>query len=172
MTESLVVKTTRKNWFEDHPKYLEIKSFGYDVCLREAMLIYLDLIEVKHWFDVEICRCDEIKNVYIVGRPLKKCQIVLVVPIASTSGFTHVDFRRIIKEVHQAYKTSGLREQMGASETKSVYIAIMDSSSTVVYYKMTDGLVAPEEVGDDDAEADSHVRWTRNNRNRQKSRIK
>ena len=72
MAQFSVVNTTRENWFEEHPKYLEIKSYGYDVCLRETMLIYLDLIEVKHWFDVELCRCDAIKNVFIVGRPLKK----------------------------------------------------------------------------------------------------
>ncbi len=167
MAECPIVKTTRENWFEEHPKYLEIKSYGYDVCLREAMFIYLDLIEVKHWFDVELCRCDAIKNVYIVGRPLKKCQIELVVPIASSNLFTHADLHRIITEVCQAYTNSGLREKFGASEVKSVYSAIMDSSSTVVYYKMTDGLVSPDEVGDDDAEADSLIRWKRNNKSRQ-----
>ena len=167
MAECPVVKTTRENWFEQHPKYLQIKSYGYDVCLREAILIYLDLIEAKHWFDVELCRCDAIKNVYIVGRPLKKCQIELVVPVASSNFLTHEKLHEIITEVCKAYNGSGLGEKFGTSEAKSVYFAIMDSNSTVVYYKMTDGLVPPDEVGDDDAEADSLIRWKKNNRNRQ-----
>ena len=167
MSESPVVKTTRENWLEQHPKYLEIKSYGYDVCLREAILIYLDLIEAKHWFDVELCRCDAIKNVYIVGRPLKKCQIELVVPVASSNLFTHGELHEIITEVFQAYNCSALGEKFGRSEVKSVYFAIMGSNSTVVYYKMSDGLVPPEEVGDDDAEADSLIRWKKSSRNRQ-----
>ena len=167
MAKLPVAKTTRENWFEEHPKYLEMISYGYDVCLREAMLIYLDLIEVKHWFDVELCRCDVIKNVYIVGRPLKKCQIELVVPIASSHFFSHADLQRIIEEVCKAYSVSELAEKFGEGDIKSVYFAIIDSSSTVVYYKMTGGLVPPDVVGDDDAEVDSLIRWKKNSKNRQ-----
>ena len=166
MAQFSVVNTTRENWFEEHPKYLEIKSYGYDVCLRETMLIYLDLIEVKHWFDVELCRCDAIKNVFIVGRPLKKCQIELVVPTASSILFTHADLHRTVREVCQAFTNSGLREKYGNSDVKSIYFAIIDSTSTAVYYKTTNGLVPPDEVGDDDAESDALIRWKKPSKSR------
>ncbi|XP_028402027.1 tRNA-splicing endonuclease subunit Sen15-like [Dendronephthya gigantea] len=167
MAECPIVETSRENWFEGHPKYLEMMGYGYNVSLRQAMLVYLDLIEVKHWFDVELCRCDAIKNVYIVGRPLKKCQIELVVPTKASNAFTHADIHTTITEVCRAFRSSELGNSVGETEIKSVYFAIIDSSSTVVYYKMTAGLVSPDEVGDDDAEADSLIRWKKNNKKRQ-----
>ena len=170
MADCAIVKTTRENWFEVHPMYLEMKSYGYgdEECLREAMLVYLDLIEVKHWFDVELCRCDAIRSVYFVGRPLKKCHIELVVPVASSKVFSNADIHAIITAVCQAYECSELGEKYGASNVeKSVYFAIVDGSSTSVYYKMTIGLVTPDNVGDDDAEADSLIRWKKNSKSRQ-----
>ena len=66
----------------------------------------------------------------------------------------------------QAFTNSGLREKYGNSDVKSIYFAIIDSTSTAVYYKTTNGLVPPDEVGDDDAESDALIRWKKPSKSR------
>ena len=164
-------KTTRENWFEEHPIYMEIKSYGYhyqdESRLRTATLVYLDLIEVKHWFDVNLHRCDALGCVFIVGRPLKKCQIELVVPITSLNSLSHEDVQRTILEVCKEFEDPVISEAEISCDKnrKNVNFAITESNSTIVYYKMTNGLVEPDEVGDDDPDADLKIRWKKKSKN-------
>ncbi|XP_046853185.1 uncharacterized protein LOC124446386 [Xenia sp. Carnegie-2017] len=168
MAECPIANTTRSNWFENHPKYQEMKSYGgEEISIRAAMIVYLDLIEVKHWFDVELHHCDAIKSVYIVGRPLKKCQIELILPVESSHSFTHSDLMKYISNICEAYSKIDLSV---AHKDQTIYVAFTDSSSTIVYYKMSNGLIEPDEVGDDNAEVDCQVRWKRNSKNKRNKR--
>jgi hypothetical protein len=46
--------TQRKNWFENHPKFIVIQANGYDkhnpFTSRSAMLVYLELVKASIGF--------------------------------------------------------------------------------------------------------------------------
>ena len=65
---------------------------------------------------------------------------------------SHEDVQRTILEVCKEFEDPVISEAEISCDKnrKNVNFAITESNSTIVYYKMTNGLVEPDEVGDDD----------------------
>lgn len=144
MEASTQSNVSRQNWFEDHPKFKEICSYGYNkddpAILRSAMLVYLDLCETKGWFKVNLHPCESLKLVYITGKPRKKAPFEVVVPITVQTTMTMVNFQDIIHELNSLEE-----ERLENSSAPSVTLAVCEADSTIVYYKLSSGLVPPEE---------------------------
>ena len=104
--------------------------------------------------------------VFITGRPLKKCHRERVLPVSSLNSFSHEDIHRTVLGISKAFEDSGLCEMSSEENATTVHFAITESNSTTVYYKITNGLVPPDEIGDDDPDADLKIRW------RKKKKIK
>ncbi|KAK3754016.1 hypothetical protein QZH41_020288, partial [Actinostola sp. cb2023] len=104
--------TSRTNWFNEHPKFKEILSHGFDnynpFSSRTAMLVYLELCESKHWFEVGIHPCNELKRVYITGRPRRKANKEVVVPLSVDTVLSVEDLRTL--DGHKDHKTITLQE--------------------------------------------------------------
>lgn len=134
----------RRNWFNDHPKFKEILTNGFDhyhpFSSRTAMLVYLELCERKHWFDVEIHPCDSLKRVFITGKPRKKAKKEIILPVSVDTEFNVEDLRNIVKDISSCYQD--LAEE-DLSDNSGVILGICESDSSIVYYKVYNGLVQP-----------------------------
>lgn len=145
------IGVTRKKWFEDHPKFKEIQSYGYHkenpTLSRVAMLAYLDLCEAKHWFSVKVHPCESLKLVYITGKRTKKTEMQTIVPLDIKTSLTMEEIQTLIREVNAC--ENGSREVGGTEipeteESESVTLAICESDSTIAYYDLFNGLVPPK----------------------------
>ena len=139
----------RQNWFEDHPKFKQICSYGFNTdnpaILRSAMLVYLDLCEAKGWFKVNLHPCESLKLVYITGKPRKKAPMEIILPITIQTALTMAEIQDMIHELNclEEERLEGIKVE--ENPAASVTMAISEADSTVVYYKLSSGLVAPEE---------------------------
>lgn len=160
-------KVSRENWFEDHPKFKEICSYGFNKdddpgLLRSAMMVYLDLCETKGWFKVELHPCESLKQVYITGKPRKKAPLEVIVPITVQTALTMADFQNVV------FETNSLEEErLVANSVPSVTLAISEADSTIVYYTISSGLVPPEEPTEEELQmkAQKKQKRKRNKRN-------
>lgn len=144
----------RKNWFENHPQYLAIKAHGYDkhnpFTSRSAMLVFLELCESKHWFGVEIHFSDKLKRVYLSGKPRKKAEKEIIVPLSVNTSLTVEEIQNIVTEIQRCVRdVPGYR-----SSNLAVTLGICDSDSSIVYYKVYNGLVEPNPPNADDGDHD------------------
>ena len=140
-------KVMRENWFENHPKFKEIQSYGfYDgkpSMARAAMTVYLDLCESKHWFSVSIHPCESLKVVYITGKRIKKSPFDIVVPVTIDTALTTEEIQNIIQEVNLREEKE-VEEDTGNKLAPKVTMAFCEADSTVVYYDFFQGLVPPD----------------------------
>ncbi|XP_020902384.1 tRNA-splicing endonuclease subunit SEN15-like [Exaiptasia diaphana] len=138
--------TSRSNWFNEHPKFQQILSNGFDKynpsSSRTAMLVYLELCERKHWFEVEIHPCDSLKRVFITGKPRKKAKKEAVVPVCVETEFSVDDLRSIVSEISTCCKELDL----DLSGNPGVILGICESDSSIVYYKVYQGLEQPGQL--------------------------
>lgn len=160
-------KVTRENWFENHPKFKEIQSYGYyngkPSMARAAMTVYLDLCESKHWFSVSIHPCESLKLVYITGKRIKKSPFDIVVPVTIDTALTTDEIQNIIQEVNLCEEKE-VEEDTGNDRDPKVTMAFCEADSTVVYYDFFQGLVPPDPPNEEEEEVKAKRKRTRQKR--------
>ena len=148
-------KVSRENWFENHPKFKEIQSYGYYngklSTARAVMTVYLDLCESKHWFSVSLHPCESLKLVYITGKRIKKSQIDIVVPVTIDTALTTEEIQNIIQEVSLCEEKEVEKDTENEPRSK-VTMAFCEADSTVVYYDFFQGLVPPDPPNEEEEE--------------------
>lgn len=125
----------RENSFHGHPKLREMYDMGIksSKILQNSLLVYLQLIEIQNWFDVELVPAIENQVVFIKGRRTSKVdKMEYVLPIGSNETFTTEHLNSLIDAACQ----------LGCSD-KSLLLAFVDSGSTVVFYQINKGLIPP-----------------------------
>ncbi|XP_060078018.1 tRNA-splicing endonuclease subunit Sen15-like [Ylistrum balloti] len=126
-------KDERSSMYQ-HPKYREIEKFQLlnEDQMKAAFLVYMDLCEDKQWWNLELHPCCDLDLVFISGHAARHTPRELVLPVPSGCSLTPGDLQNYLHSVSlEEYHTSGIT------------MAIMDTDSTTVYYKISDGLVPP-----------------------------
>ncbi|XP_038206160.1 LOW QUALITY PROTEIN: tRNA-splicing endonuclease subunit Sen15 [Arvicola amphibius] len=124
-------------WMGTHPKYLEMMELdiGDATQVYIAFLVYLDLMESKSWHEVNCVGIPELQLICLLGTEIEGEGLQTVVP-TPISALSHNRIREILK---------ASRKLQGDPELPmSFTLAIVESDSTIVYYKLTDGFMLPD----------------------------
>lgn len=100
------------------------------------MLVYLELSERKHWFDVEIRPCESLKRVFITGKPRKKAKKEVILPVSVDTAFSIEELRKIVQDISSCCHDI-------VADNPGITLGICEADSTIVYYKVFDGLIQP-----------------------------
>ncbi|XP_040215732.1 tRNA-splicing endonuclease subunit Sen15 [Rana temporaria] len=146
------VREGAEPWILEHPRFKEMISL--DVAdssqVYSAFLVYIDLIEVRNWHDVQILGSSELHLVYLLGQEKADHKPQVIIPTPVTMSCSHERIQQYLKLGHTA-------EDENVSY--STLLGIVESDSTIVYYKLTDGFVIPDPP--DFAEYVDNKRWKR-----------
>lgn len=100
--------------------------------MKAAFLVYLDLCEGKQWWNIDLHPCPDLDLVFISGHANRHSPRELVLPHPRGCSISPSILQDYLHKIQlEDYHTSGLT------------MAIKDTDSTTVYYKVTDGLVPP-----------------------------
>ncbi|CAM4603633.1 tRNA-splicing endonuclease subunit Sen15 isoform X1 [Caretta caretta] len=146
----------RGNWMATHPKLTEMMSLDVadSTQVYAAFLVYLDLLEGRNWHEVTCVGLAELQLVCLRAHEREAENLQVVVPTPVHMSFTHQRLREIMKKA--------CIPQDGTDSPLSVILAIVESDSTVVYYKLTDGFIMPDPP--DDTEDVDNKQWRKKRR--------
>ncbi|XP_073439009.1 tRNA-splicing endonuclease subunit Sen15 isoform X2 [Dendrobates tinctorius] len=114
-----------------------------------AFLVYMDLLEVRNWNDVQILSAPELHLIYLCGKEKDDSAPQVIIPTPVSTSCSH-------GRIQQLLKLNPASEENPKADC-SVLLAIVETDSTIVYYKLTDGLVIPDPP--DFAEDVDNKRW-------------
>eukprot|EP00118_Oscarella_pearsei_P006842 m.31844 g.31844 ORF g.31844 m.31844 type:complete len:175 (+) comp31562_c0_seq1:15-539(+) len=128
------------DWILDHPVAAKMAAFDFknENQLKVAMLVYLDLCEAKGWEDVQTHGCKELDVIYLTAQEKQDDAIEVVIPIP-------VDFKLSMAAMQDLLKFTA-RPDRPKSSTNKMILAIAESTSTIVYYYIHEGLCPPSEA--------------------------
>nr|XP_020839942.1 tRNA-splicing endonuclease subunit Sen15 [Phascolarctos cinereus] len=128
----------QNNWMTSHPQFLEMLEL--DVAdtsqVYTAFLVYLDLLEGRNWHEVKSVGLPELQLLCLHGREKEGERLQIVVPTSVHASFSHERIREIM--------THACKLQVEPDSPMSITLAVVESDSTIVYYKLTDGFVMPD----------------------------
>uniref|UniRef100_A0A663M8X1 tRNA splicing endonuclease subunit 15 n=1 Tax=Athene cunicularia TaxID=194338 RepID=A0A663M8X1_ATHCN len=104
--------------------------------IYSAFVVYLDLLEGRNWHEVKHVGVAELQLVCLHAREREQDSLQVMVPVPVHISLSHERIREIMKKASLP--------QDDPDTPLSVTLAIVESDSTVVYYKMTDGFVTPD----------------------------
>ncbi|XP_053929526.1 tRNA-splicing endonuclease subunit Sen15 isoform X1 [Cuculus canorus] len=114
-----------------------------------AFLVYLDLLEGKNWHEVKHVGVADLQLICLHARQREQDSLEVMVPLPVHVSLSHERIREILK-------TASL-PQDDPDTPLSITLAIVETDSTIVYYKITDGLVLPDPP--DDTEDVDNKQW-------------
>lgn len=117
-----------ENWICLHPVFREMKSLGVEdsAQIHAAFLVYMDLTEVRHWKEVSCLKSPELQVVLLEAQEKEEGPVHTVFPLS----------------VHQSISHNCIRSVLDRGFP--VLLCAVASDSTLVYQRITDGLVTPE----------------------------
>ncbi|KAI6063892.1 hypothetical protein LUU34_00109000 [Aix galericulata] len=138
------------NWMAAHPVFTEMMSLDISDSsqIYAAFLVYLDLLEGRNWHEVNHVGVAELQLICLHAREKELDSLQVMVPVPVDISLSHERLREIMKKASLPCDNP--------DTPLSVTLAIVESDSTVVYYKMTDGFVIPEPP---DNTEDSETKW-------------
>ncbi|KAM5147868.1 tRNA-splicing endonuclease subunit Sen15 isoform 2-T2 [Mantella aurantiaca] len=113
-----------------------------------AFLVYLDLVEVRNWHNLQILSSPELHLIYMRGRETADHMPQVIIPTPVTMSCSPERIQQYLKLSHTA------EDEMASH---SALLGIVESDSTIVYYRLTDGFVIPDPP--DFAEDVDNKRW-------------
>nr|XP_025956888.1 tRNA-splicing endonuclease subunit Sen15 [Dromaius novaehollandiae] len=139
------------NWMVAHPTFTEMMSLDISdsAQIYAAFLVYLDLLEGRNWHEVKYVGLAELQLICLHAREREVDSQQVVVPVPVHISLSHERIREILQKASLP--------QDKPDTPQSVTLAIVESDSTVVYYKMTDGFVMPDPP--DDTEDVDNKQW-------------
>ncbi|XP_029789219.1 tRNA-splicing endonuclease subunit Sen15 [Suricata suricatta] len=125
-------------WMGTHPKYLEMMELdiGDASQVYIAFLVYLDLMESKSWHEVNCVGLPDLQLICLVGTEVEGEGVQTVLPTPISASLSHNRIREILKASRKLQGDPDL--------PMSFTLAIVESDSTIVYYKLTDGFMLPD----------------------------
>ncbi|XP_056384027.1 tRNA-splicing endonuclease subunit Sen15 isoform X2 [Hyla sarda] len=125
-------------WIVEHPKFKEMMAL--DVAdssqVYAAFLVYMDLLEVRNWNNVQIMGSSDLHIVYLCGEEKNDIPPQVIIPTPVSVPCSHERIQHFLKLNHTPEKDE--------NSARSVLLAIVETDSTIVYYKLTDGFVVPD----------------------------
>ncbi|XP_068879442.1 tRNA-splicing endonuclease subunit Sen15 [Aphelocoma coerulescens] len=136
------------NWIATHPTFTEMMSLDVSDSTQvyAAFLVYLDLLEGRNWHEVQPVGVAELQLVCLHARAREQEGLQVMVPVPAHILISHERLREILKKASLPPEDP--------NTLLSVTLAIVETDSTIVYYKMTDGFVMPDPP-DDTEDVDS-----------------
>ncbi|XP_069890379.1 tRNA-splicing endonuclease subunit Sen15 isoform X3 [Dipodomys merriami] len=127
-------RTTKKM----ESRYLEMMELdiGDATQVYISFLVYLDLMESKSWHEVNCVGLPELQLICLVGTEIEGEGLQTVVPTPVSASLSHNRIREILKASRKLQGDPDL--------PMSFTLAIVESDSTIVYYKLTDGFMLPD----------------------------
>lgn len=121
-----VEKPQPSNWLPQHPMYQHLMKFEVGDCaqVHAAFLAYLDLTEVRKWKEVSGVRCTEF--VLLEGREKEGAPLQTILPLP----------------VHRTLCHRSVRSVLGRGSP--VLLCVVATDSSLVYQRMSDGLLTPD----------------------------
>ncbi|XP_075038768.1 tRNA-splicing endonuclease subunit Sen15 [Mixophyes fleayi] len=140
-------------WILEHPKFKEMMALDVadSAQVYAAFLVYMDLLEVRNWHEVQILGSSELHLVCLRGQEKDDNMPQVIVPTPVTMSCSH--------ERIQQFLNLGPTSEADQRTSNYILLAIVESDSTIVYYKLTDGFVIPDPP--DFAEDVDNKRWKR-----------
>ncbi|XP_030876626.1 tRNA-splicing endonuclease subunit Sen15 isoform X1 [Leptonychotes weddellii] len=132
---SLSKNSQEKKNFEDYLEMMEL-DIGDASQVYIAFLVYLDLMESKSWHEVNCVGLPDLQLICLVGTEIEGEGLQTVVPTPITASLSHNRIREILKASRKLQGDPDL--------PMSFTLAIVESDSTIVYYKLTDGFMLPD----------------------------
>ncbi|XP_070602409.1 tRNA-splicing endonuclease subunit Sen15 [Erythrolamprus reginae] len=128
----------REDWLSTHPTFTKMMSLEVadSKVVYAAFLVYLDLLEVRNWHEVSFTGLAEFQLVCLHGREKENEPMQAVIPTPAQLSFSHERLRQIMKSTGTM--------QGEPDPPLSITLAIIETDSTIVYYKLTDGFVMPD----------------------------
>ncbi|XP_061588565.1 tRNA-splicing endonuclease subunit Sen15 [Cololabis saira] len=116
------------NWILQHPMYQQMKALGVEdsAQLHAAFLVYMDLAEVRRWQQVSCVRSPELQLVLLEGREKDEAPVQSVLPLPAHRSLAHRSIRHVLDRGFP------------------MLLCAVATDSTLVYQRMTDGLVTPD----------------------------
>ncbi|KFP42101.1 tRNA-splicing endonuclease subunit Sen15, partial [Chlamydotis macqueenii] len=114
-----------------------------------AFVVYLDLLEGRNWHEVKHVGVAELQLVCLHAREREQDSLQVMVPVPVHISLSHERIREILKKASLPPDDP--------DTPLSVTLAIVETDSTVVYYKATDGFVIPDPP--DDTEDVDNKQW-------------
>ncbi|XP_017327423.1 tRNA-splicing endonuclease subunit Sen15 [Ictalurus punctatus] len=116
------------NWITQHPVYQDLLNLGVDDSTQVygAFLVYLDLTEVRRWTSVVAVPSPELQAVLLEGCEKEGGEVQVVYPLPAHRSVSHRDLRCIL-----------------GRGTRMLLCAVA-SDSTLVYQRLSDGLMTPD----------------------------
>ncbi|XP_059181167.1 tRNA-splicing endonuclease subunit Sen15-like [Centropristis striata] len=109
-------------------KYQQMKSLEVEdsAQLDAAFLVYMDLTEVRRWKEVSCVKSPELQVVLLEGREKEGAPVQTILPLPSHRSLTHRSIRKVLDRGFP------------------MLLCAVASDSTLVYQRMSDGLVTPD----------------------------
>lgn len=116
------------NWILQHPTYQLLKALETDDSEQRhaAFLVYMDLSEVRRWTEVTCVKSPELKLVLLEGREKEGAPVQTILPLPVYRSLSHKSIRLVLDRGFP------------------MLLCAVASDSTLVYQRMTDGLVIPD----------------------------
>ncbi|XP_045908602.1 tRNA-splicing endonuclease subunit Sen15 [Micropterus dolomieu] len=121
-------KPPHANWILQHPTYQQMKNLeiGDSAQVHAAFLVYMDLAEVRRWKEVSCVKNPELQVVLLEGREKEGEPIQTILPLPAHRSLSHKSIRHVLDRGFP------------------MLLCAVASDSTLVYQRMTDGLVTPD----------------------------
>ncbi|XP_035993796.1 tRNA-splicing endonuclease subunit Sen15 [Fundulus heteroclitus] len=126
--EGSAEKAAPANWILQHPTYQQMQQLQVEDSeqIYTAFLVYMDLTEVRRWKEVSCVRSPELQVVLLEAREKDGAPAHTVLPLPVHRRLSHRSVRHVLDR--------GL----------PMLLCAVASDSTLVYQRMTDGLVTPD----------------------------
>uniref|UniRef100_A0A1A7XFW2 tRNA splicing endonuclease 15 homolog n=2 Tax=Iconisemion striatum TaxID=60296 RepID=A0A1A7XFW2_9TELE len=121
-------ETEPPNWILQHPVYQQMKELevGDSAQLHAAFLVFMDLTEVRRWTVVSCIKSPELQLVLLEAKEKDGAPVQTVLPLPVHRFLSHSSMRHVLDRGFP------------------MLLCAVASDSTLVYQRMTDGLVTPE----------------------------
>ncbi|KAM6920490.1 tRNA-splicing endonuclease subunit Sen15 [Lycodopsis pacificus] len=116
------------NWILQHPAYQQMKSLEIEdsAQVHAAFLVFMDLTEVRQWKEVSSVKSPELQVILLEGREKEGAPVQTVLPLPVHRSLSHKSIRHVLDRGFP------------------MLLCAVASDSTLVYQRMTDGLVTPD----------------------------
>ncbi|KAM4641656.1 tRNA-splicing endonuclease subunit Sen15 [Discoglossus pictus] len=125
-------------WIQEHPRFKEMTALDVadSTQVYTAFLVYMDLSEVRNWHEVQIFGSSELHLIYLVGKEKEEHLPQVIIPTPICTSYSSDRIQQVMKLL--------CKSEEDQNSAKSLLLAIVESDSTIVYYKLTDGFVRPD----------------------------
>ncbi|XP_036378413.1 tRNA-splicing endonuclease subunit Sen15 [Megalops cyprinoides] len=135
-TERIFKKPLSANWMLHHPKYQELMGLGVGQTdkaqVYAAFLVYLDLTEVRQWYEVSSRESCELHLVLLEGREREGEPPQVILPLPAHRTLSHKWVRSILCRVSSE------------GPPTTMLLCAVASDSSLVYQRLCAGLLTPE----------------------------